>query len=268
MLMLGFGRRRRSSDALPIPPEHMRAYVGPREWERFDNPTGGLVYQHLPPEAYEAVFDFGCGCGRVARQLIQQRPRPERYLGVDLHREMIDWCRSHLSPHARGFEFRHHDVRDSLFNPGDHKPEVAPFPAADGAFTLVEALSVFTHLVERHAAYYLREAARVLRPDGVLNASFFLFDKIAFPMMDEDHNALYVSDSYPPTAVVFDRDWLRRTAAQVGLRIVEVHAPEVRGYQWLLVFAPVDSGRAEVALPPDTLAVGVPHDLSGRSGGG
>jgi trans-aconitate methyltransferase len=80
----------------------MRDLIGGSGPERFDNPIGEPVYDYLPPEAYGAVFDFGCGCGRVARQLIQQQPRPQRYLGVDLHAGMVEWCRRELAPRACG----------------------------------------------------------------------------------------------------------------------------------------------------------------------
>src|SRR6266511_572805 len=130
----------------PFPPRVMRQLVGPTEDEAFDNPTGELVYRYLPTAAYRSVFDFGCGCGRVARQLIQQRERPERYVGIDLHRGMIEWCKSNLAPYAHGFEFFHHDVFNSLFNPDRSKPDSLPFPSTGASATLVNAHSVFTHL--------------------------------------------------------------------------------------------------------------------------
>jgi ubiquinone/menaquinone biosynthesis C-methylase UbiE len=43
-------------------------------------------------------------------------------------------------------------------------------PAEDGAFSLVIALSVFTHTTQAHAEYYLREITRVMRPEGTLVA--------------------------------------------------------------------------------------------------
>ena len=39
-----------------------------------------------------------------------------------------------------------------------------PLPAGDGEVTLFLAWSVFTHLLEADAAFYLRELARVLHP--------------------------------------------------------------------------------------------------------
>jgi SAM-dependent methyltransferase len=245
------------SAAIPIPPAEMRELVGPTEPEAFDNPDHRLVYPYIEPPAYESVFDFGCGCGRVARQLIQQDPQPSRYLGIDLHRGMIEWCRRNLAPVAPQFEFVYHDVRNLSFNPGDEKPELLPFPAEPESATFVNATSVFTHLTQAQAEYYLHEVARILRPDGVFQATWFLFDKLEFPMLQEEMNALYIAYQDPSAAVIFARDWVRATARSAGLVMYEVMPPAIRGFQWTMLFAPAVAGRREVDLPRDDGPIGL-----------
>ena len=133
-----------------------------------------------------------------------------------------------------------------------------PFPAEDRTFSLVEAWSVFTHLSEAQASHYLREAARILAPGGVLHSTWFLFDKAdGFPMMTQSQNALYVSDLDRSAAVIFDRSWLRQTAADLGLAIYRIWpvTPAGRGFQWHLLMA--DASRCSPApWPPDTRGVG------------
>ena len=239
----------------PIPPLEMRELVGPTDPALFDNPGATPVYPYLPTHVYEAVFDFGCGCGRVARQLIQQRPRPDRYLGIDVHRGMVEWCRKNLTPFAPSFEFVHHDVFSAGLNP-DGKSDQAPFPAPADSFTLVQAFSIFTHLTQAQTVHYLREAARILRPDGVLHSTWFLFDKRDFPMMQDFQNALYINDVDPSNAVIFDREWLRREARSAGLTIYSVMQPSFRGYQWFLLMAPSREGLEEIQIPDDEGPVG------------
>jgi SAM-dependent methyltransferase len=241
---------------LPLPPLEMRQLVGPVDPALFDNPSGGLVYPYLPASAYERVLDFGCGCGRIARQLIQQRPRPQRYLGIDLHRGMIEWCRANLAPAADGFEFVHHDVVQPSFNPGAEKPATLPFPAEDHAFTLIEATSVFTHLTQSAAVHYLSEVARVLEPGGFLHATWFLFRKDEYPMLTEVQNALYTNEYDLSSAVIFDRDWVRSTAAEAGLTIVEVLPPAIRNFHWRVIMQPSRAGLEEGEFPPDEAPAG------------
>lgn len=244
------------SGELPMPPLEMRRLVGPTDLSLYSNPNAELVYAYLPPEIYRAFFDFGCGCGRVARQLIGQWPRPELYVGIDLNASLIDWCNQNLRPVAPGFSFVHHDVFNVALNPSRGKPLTAPFPAQDSQFTMINAISVFTHLTESQAEYYLRECARILHPEGVLHASWFLFDKADHPMMDGSSNALYVSYTDPSAAVIFDRAWVRDTARALGLRIFQVIAPTIRGHQWLVLMTR-RKDVPEIELPEDAAPRGI-----------
>jgi SAM-dependent methyltransferase len=234
----------------------MRKLVGPTDDADFDNPTGALVYPWIAPDDYRSVFDFGSGCGRVARQLMLQDPVPERYVGIDPHAGMVAWCQRELTPCAPSFRFEHHDVYQQFMNPGSDKPRVLPFPVDDHDVTLVLAISVFTHLVEYQAVHYLDEVARVLRDDGGFVASWFLFDKRAFPVLQPYMNALFVSDVDPAYAVIYDRQWLLDTTGKLGLRLTRVVPPAIRGFQWLLTFHPEGRGTPEVDLPLDDAQFG------------
>lgn len=194
----------------------MREAVGPTDPSAFDNPTGAPIFPHLGTDTYDSVFDFGCGCGRLARQLIQQEATPRKYLGVDVNLPLVKWCQDNLSTKASEFSFSHHDVRHDSWNPGADKPQVAPFPAPDDSCSLVIAFSVFTHLTQANAEYYFREVKRILATSGVFYSTWFLFDKQLFPMMQTFQNALYINEADPTNAVIFDRDWLVETAAHNG----------------------------------------------------
>ena len=236
---------------LPLPPAEMRQLVGPVEPEAFDHPAGQPLFPTLTrEEQYDFVLDFGCGCGRVARRLaLAAAPLPKRYVGVDLHAGMIAWASKNLAPRLPGFTFIHQDVFNASFNPHASAPRTAAFPVEDASVSLVLALSVFTHLTQDQAEFYLDEVRRVLRPDGVLLGTFFLFDKAYFPMMQDFQNALYINEVDPTNAVIFDREWLLAELDARELRIREVRAPVVRGYHWELEIVP---GRGSVTLPEDT----------------
>ncbi len=236
---------------LPLPPLEMRTLVGPTDAGLFDNPSGAPVFAGFAPDQFRSVLDFGCGCGRIARQLIQQLPRPERYLGIDLHAGMIDWCTQNLAPRAPGFEFRHHDVFYGAFNPGKNKPLYAALPGPSDQFTLAIALSVFTHLTQPQSEAYLAELARVLAPGGVLLSTWFLFDKRDFPMMQEEQNTLFINEHDVRNAVIYDRAWVRSAASEAGLIICGATPPPIRGHQWELRMTQPRDGVEEVELPED-----------------
>jgi SAM-dependent methyltransferase len=228
----------------------MRALIGRPEAEAFDTPSGELV-PDFPAHAYERVLDFGCGCGRIARQLIQRPVQPREYRGFDLHQGMVRWCDANLRPVAPQFTFTHHDVANPGLNPGAGKPMALPLPLPDGWATLVLAISVFTHLTEAQTDHYLRELVRCLDSQGTLHTTWFLFDKTDFPMMQDFQNALYINLADPSNAVIYDRGWLLKTIGGLGLKLVRAEPPEMRGFHWWLSFARVGDPRQQVELPED-----------------
>jgi SAM-dependent methyltransferase len=231
----------------PLPPVSMRSVVGPTAPEAFDNPSGAPIYDvfDLPPAAYDSVFDFGCGCGRLARQLLQQTPRPRRYVGLDVHREMIRWCRANLSPVDPAFQFVHHDVYSPSYAPDNRVQLAAPFPVEDKAFSLVLAHSVFTHLSRRQTDYYLHEVARILAPGGMAVTSWFFFDRDSFPFLREGPHCLVTDEDETGQAAIYDRRWFIQTVRDVGLGVWRTVPPSIAGHQWTVVLTPRQGAAAD-----------------------
>jgi SAM-dependent methyltransferase len=236
-----------SPGTLPLPPLAMRITVGPTDPLAFDNPGGTPIYNTfgLPLEAYDAVFDFGCGCGRQARQLLQQRPRPRRYVGIDTHRVMIDWCRTNLSPVDPNFQFLHHDVYSPSYAPENSLRLAEPFPVEDRAFSLVLAHSVFTHLYQAQSDYYLHEVARILRPGGLAFTSWLFFDRKSFPFLPESRCCLFVNEAAPSEAVIYERGWLVDAVRRAGLSVWRTEPPAVAGHQWTVFLTPRSPGAVD-----------------------
>jgi len=248
--------RRRDGDGLPIPPVELRELVGITDAKTFDNPDAGVVFPGLAAGSYRFVADFGCGCGRIARQLARQPVRPEHYVGVDLHRGMIKWCNDNLAPRLDGFEFHHHDVYNPSFNPDPALPRTAAIPVDTGHASLVIAWSVFTHLVQSQVEWYLQEVRRILADDGVAVTTWFLFDKGGFPMMQDSQSALYINECDITNAVIFDREWAVAMIESHGLVIDSATPPEIRGFQWVLRLTPGRPGAQSVSLPRDEAPIG------------
>ena len=120
------------------------------------------------------------GCGFIGSALVLhlRRTRPaDRVVTVDL----LTYAGNleSLTPLEGdpGHRFVHADIAEPHLNPGGATaPDAWRFPADDRSIDRTLALSVFTHLDGPTARHYLRELARVLRPDGEALVTVFLID--------------------------------------------------------------------------------------------
>ena len=224
--------------SVPIPPLELRSLVGLADAREFENPDRTPIFASygVGLDSYESVFDFGCGCGRLARQLLLQDPKPRRYVGIDVHKGLIDWCTSNLTQINPSFEFFHHDVYSPTYARGNSLQLAQPFPVRHGEVSLVIANSIFTHLSRQQAEYYLSEVARILSPTGIAFTTWLLFDRASFPFL-ADVYCLHTSETDFSQAVLFDREWLLGTIRNLGLGIRSTRPPTVPGHQWRLLLA-------------------------------
>lgn len=96
------------------------------------------------------VLDWGCGCGKVARYLAD---RCRDYTGIDIDKENLHWCASHL-PGA------YHHI--------DTSP---PTRLESARFDLIFGVSVFSHLTETSQYEWLAELARLAKPGATVLVS-------------------------------------------------------------------------------------------------
>ena len=225
----------------------------------YDNPTGDYIFGPLdlgplsPGQAYERVLDFGCGPGRDARRLLLQRRPPKSYVGVDINRPMIQWCQENLA--RDGFSFVHHDVWSPTYGTENSKNRYLPLTPVGSDFTLIHANSVFTHLHEDQAEFYLREMRSMLAPTGIIHATWFFFNKKWFPMMAEQQNTLLVNEHDTTQAVYYDWYYFRNLAKSLGLRIAEVKWTKVLGFHNIVILAKDDRfpDFGDKAIPPSSV---------------
>jgi SAM-dependent methyltransferase len=155
--------------APPLPPEGLIWSTGGASIENFvvlGDAWSHLVNHFTPENA--TVLDIGCGCGRTARSLIDNR-WVRRYIGFDVIETNVKWCNKFLAPMREGVaEFHWFDLHSAEYNPnGALKSHELRFPAEDRSVDMAFACSLFTHLLEPDAKHYLDEIGRVLSPRGV-----------------------------------------------------------------------------------------------------
>ncbi len=118
-----------------------------------DAPVAAMVARSDLSEA-ERVFEFGCGTGRLARDLLENHLSPTAtYVGCDLSSTMVRLAEARLRPF--GDRARIVQSTDSI-----------SFPEPDASVDRVISTYVFDLLSESDMHRVLDEARRVLRPGG------------------------------------------------------------------------------------------------------
>ncbi|MBU9592768.1 class I SAM-dependent methyltransferase [Burkholderia multivorans] len=105
----------------------------------------------------EAIFDLGCGSGRLASALGKSIDGID-YFGVDVVQDLLDYA-AMKSP--RNFTFKLH--------------RELSIPLDDASVDVACAFSVFTHLLPQETFIYLDEMRRILKPGGRIVFSFLEF---------------------------------------------------------------------------------------------
>lgn len=146
----------------PLPPEGLRATVCGGASPASHLYTGAEdckmllelyeLFAQRPATSLASVFDFGCGCGRTLRWFQTVLPAA-RLHGADVRAAAIAWCQQHL--------------RGTFATNGTMPPLALP----DHSLDLTFALSVFSHLSREQNLAWMRELARVTRPDGLILVS-------------------------------------------------------------------------------------------------
>ena len=172
------------------------------------------------------VLDVGSGVGRMAIPLIGYLEN--RYEGFDIVPEGVNWCQKTISSRHPNFQFLLADVHSKTYNPtGKVSANAYVFPYEQHSFSFVFATSVLTHLLPDAVDNYLRQIARVLKPDGRCLLTFFLLNNRSRENLKNgqaqvdfkiDHGMYRVVDrDMPENAVAYDEGFVEDLLDSHGL---------------------------------------------------
>ena len=123
------------------------------------------------------VLDFGCGV-RFAQAIVNRQLPVERYVGVDVYREMIGFLSANVTD-AR-LEFAHLDAHNALYNAhGLPFDDVTDTLSIAGQFDVICMFSVVTHLAPNDYVSVLRLLRRFVKPTGRLFFTLFIDEETA-----------------------------------------------------------------------------------------
>ncbi|HKO96607.1 MAG TPA: class I SAM-dependent methyltransferase [Pyrinomonadaceae bacterium] len=214
-----------------FPPLHLRRHVGPlRSFEASGAEFMSYLRLLVGMQPDEHMLDIGCGCGLMVLHLKDYFDTRGSYVGVDLHRPSVKWCRKRFGSEHQNFRFEHIDVKSLAYNPrGRYEGASFVFPHESNSFDVVLVKSVFTHLRPIEVENYLGEIARLLKKDGRCLATFFLLNPEQKALEVEGRNVLsfsfgteewrYVYENSPESASAYDEGYILRLLAKHRLRL-------------------------------------------------
>jgi SAM-dependent methyltransferase len=104
-----------------------------------------------------AVFDLGCGSGRLAYALGKSGIHVD-YVGTDIVQALLDYAKTRSPSHYRFLRHANLSV-----------------PVENSSLDIACAFSVFTHLLHHETYLYLEDMHRALKPGGRVIFSFLEF---------------------------------------------------------------------------------------------
>ncbi|HEV7589553.1 MAG TPA: class I SAM-dependent methyltransferase [Longimicrobium sp.] len=164
------------------------------------------------------VLDVGCGYGRLPIGLLRVVGDVD-YLGLDVHRGSIDWCRRHLERAHPSFRFAWMDRENERYNPGGGAiGEEFRLPVETGTIDVAYLYSVASHLPEAHLRIYLAELGRVLAPGGRIFLTAFVEEDVP-PVAVNPPGYAFARCSGPLHVVRYERGHLASLLAAAGFRV-------------------------------------------------
>lgn len=244
---------------------------GPDDWDRISKDHMHMYSKYTPILPDDFIIDIGCGVGREAFQLFDVLSNKGKYIGIDIIRPSIEWCQDNITPKHKNFTFRFYDIKSQIHNgEGTIKTNEIKLPAKDGTVDRIVLHSVFTHMFEEDIMHYLKEFRRVLKPDGLVLASFFVVDQKALDALAKGLSSghrhplsfkyklnkdTFINDeTYPEGAIGYTPKKIKSMLRKAGLALHGRHVhrgvwsgiTEASNGQDILILEPVSRAEATV----------------------
>ena len=127
---------------------------------------------NLPNLGSSNVLDIGCG-GTFTQALLDRQLPLKRYVGVDVHREMVEFLRMNVDDPR--FCYQHMNVHNAIHNPdGEPLHEGTELPLGEETFDIISLFSVLTHLAPHDYVTMLKILRRYVKPNGRLFIELFV----------------------------------------------------------------------------------------------
>ncbi len=145
------------------------------EWAHVIGIFQSVFYQSVKEKEGNHFLDIGCGTGLLGIAAQPLTANGGSYTGIDIMEYDVKYCKKHFT--ESNYQFIHFDIANPTYAKTQNQ-ELKPWPVENNSKDIVTALSVWTHLSERDAKFYLKEVARVLKSGGKAVITFFYLDEL------------------------------------------------------------------------------------------
>lgn len=214
------------------------------EWAHVIGIFQTLMFIYSRANSAQTIVDLGSGTGILAIAAEPLVCAGGRYVGLDVNPVDIAFCKQHYP--SPPFEFHHMPAHNAAYAAAQSGQK--HWPVVDNCADLVTALSVWSHLNEADALFYMHDAYRVLRPGGKAIITGFILDETYEASLESrtDEMGTYHSSAksmwifdrpaynsnnwfstrwaeIPEKAIAFNKVGLERMMRESGLKVLALH---------------------------------------------
>jgi SAM-dependent methyltransferase len=174
------------------------------------------------------VLDVGCGQGRLPIGILRVIGELN-YIGIDVDRRSIDWCKRYIERNHPLFEFKHLNLYNERYNKNGIKIDDGfCFEVEPDSADIVYLFSVFSHTTEEDMRAYLKDFSRILDDRGKILFTTFVEEDVPNVSINPEDYRLKCSG--PLHIVRYNKDYLFSILDESGYSILSfTHGTEADG---------------------------------------
>lgn len=159
-----------------MPPKGL-IYTGRGDFLGQGNAYVELFKKHGNLASNATFLDIGSGIGRVAIPLTKYLSKDAVYEGFDVVELGVNWCNDNISSSFSNFHFKYVSLLNDLYRDNGDDAAKYTFDYPKNHFDFACSISVFTHMLPGEVANYFDELEKVMKPGGIVFATFFILSE-------------------------------------------------------------------------------------------
>jgi cyclopropane fatty-acyl-phospholipid synthase-like methyltransferase len=167
------------------------------------------------------ILDIGCGFGRLPIGL-NKIFDSINYIGIDVHRPSIVWCKKFLSKNTSQLNFIHFNIKNERYNEdGNEFGDDFKFPIDSKSQDLIYLYSVFSHMKIEEMRKYFIDFKRIIKKNGNIFFTAFVEKNVSDYSINPE-GYIFEEFSGPLHVVRYDFDFLLNELKIAGFKIEKI----------------------------------------------